>query len=201
MIGSRTMARTPSEGSSSAILTVPNLLSLARIALIPLFVGLIVRRGTEMAGLLLFGFVATTDWIDGAIARRTGAVSELGKVLDPTADRLAIGAGLIAFAVRGVFPWWAAFLILVRDGLVLAAGGLLMFGHRGRVEVRFIGKVATFGLMMAVPLVAWGNLGFAFEQAALVLGWTLYGVSIVEYYLATALYLGDMRRALSRSRG
>ena len=71
---------------------------------------------------MLFGVVVATDWVDGSVARRTGQVSELGKVLDPTADRLAIAAGLIAFVVRGVFPLWAALLILVRDVVVLIAG-------------------------------------------------------------------------------
>ena len=66
--------------------------------------------------------MVATDWVDGLVARRTGQVSELGKVLDPTADRLAIAAGLIAFVVRGVIPLWAALLILVRDAVVLIAG-------------------------------------------------------------------------------
>ena len=66
--------------------------------------------------------VVATDWVDGTIARRTGQVSELGKVLDPVADRLAIAAGLIALVVRGAFPLWAAALILVRDVAVLVAG-------------------------------------------------------------------------------
>ena len=77
-------------------------------------------------------------------------MSELGKVLDPTADRLAIAAGLIAFVVRGVFPLWAALLILVRDVIVLSRGRRLV-AEAVRLEVRFIGKVATFTLMMAIP--------------------------------------------------
>ena len=74
------------------------------------------------AGLLLFGAVVATDWVDGTIARRTGQVSELGKILDPVADRLAIAAGLIALVVRDVFPVWAALAILVRDVVVLVVG-------------------------------------------------------------------------------
>ncbi|HEX7464338.1 MAG TPA: CDP-alcohol phosphatidyltransferase family protein, partial [Actinomycetota bacterium] len=186
------MARAPSKGSS-AILTLPNAISFARILLIPVFTGLIIHRGTELAGLLVFGAVASTDWVDGVIARRTGSVTELGKILDPTADRLAVAAGLVAVLVRGAFPLWAALLILVRDAVVLIVGTALMLTRRVRVDVRFVGKSATFGLMLGVPLVAWGNLGFAFEHAALALGWTCYAVAIVEYYVAAALYAGDLR--------
>jgi len=194
------MARAPSKGSS-AILTLPNAISFARILLIPVFTGLIINRGTELAGLLVFGAVASTDWVDGVIARRTGSVTELGKILDPTADRLAVAAGLVAVLIRGVFPLWAALLILVRDAAVLIVGTALMLTRRVRVDVRFVGKSATFGLMLGVPLVAWGNLGFAFEHAALALGWTCYAVAIVEYYVAAALYAGDLRRALSSGVG
>ena len=100
---------------SSRVLTVPNLISALRIAAIPVFWALIVDEDTSAWGLVLFVVVVATDWVDGTIARRTGQVSELGKVLDPIADRLAIAAGLIALVIRGAFPLWAAALILARD--------------------------------------------------------------------------------------
>src|SRR4030042_1554446 len=115
------MARAPSKGSS-AILTLPNAISFARILLIPVF----------------------------------------------------------AVLIRGLFPLGAALLILVRDAAVLIVGTALMLTRRVRVDVRFVGKSATFGLMLGVPLVAWGNPGFAFEHAALALGWTCYTVAIVQ---------------------
>src|SRR5512134_67329 len=115
------------EASSSRVMTIPNVLSFLRIALIPVFVALIVDPDTTPWGLALFAVVAATDWVDGLLARRLGQVTELGKVLDPTADRIAMAAGLVALAVRGAFPWWAAALILVRDAVVLAVGvGLLI---------------------------------------------------------------------------
>ena len=127
------------------MLTVPNLISAVRIAMIPVFWALIVDQDTTTWGIVLFGVVVATDWVDGTIARRTGQVSELGKVLDPVADRAAIAAGLIALVVRGAFPCWAAALILVRDVAVLAAGAV-MAAEGVRIEVRWIGKVATFAL-------------------------------------------------------
>jgi cardiolipin synthase len=186
---------TRAPGQADRILTVPNVISFSRIALIPAFVVLIVDRDTTRLGVLLLVLVMATDWVDGAIARATGQVSDLGKVLDPVADRLAIAAGLIALVARDAFPLWAALLILVRDALVLIAGLVLLVARRARIEVRTLGKMATFALMAAIGLIAWGELGYALEPAALAVGWTLFAVGIVASYVATALYVGDLRRA------
>jgi cardiolipin synthase len=184
----------------SAIWTVPNVLSSIRIALIPVFCWLILDEGTTAAGILLFGAVVATDWVDGTIARRTGQVTELGKVLDPVADRLSIAAGLIALMVRGAFPVWAGSAILVRDVVVLIGGAVLLFGQRhARVEVRYIGKVATMSLMTAVPTISWGRLGYPLGDAALVVGWLAFVPGIVEYYVAAAVYLRDARRIRAAS--
>lgn len=182
------------------IATVPNLLSLIRILLIPVFVLLLLHHGTEEAGLILLGAVVATDWIDGYIARHTGQVSNLGKLLDPVADRLAIAAALITLVVRHAFPLWAALLVLVRDGLILVAG-LLLLGRGVRIDVRWIGKAATFGLMFAFPSIAWGNFGLFVHTALLVFGWVVFVPSIVLYYLAGIVYAFDMRRALRTKRG
>jgi cardiolipin synthase len=177
------------------VLTIPNVISFLRIALIPVFVALIVDPDTRRAGLVLFVVVVATDWVDGALARATGQVSDLGKVLDPVADRLAIAAGLIALVVADAFPLWAALLILVRDATVLIAGLVLLSKRRARIEVRHLGKVATFSLMAAIACIAWGSLGYPLAPAALACGWAVYAVGIVEYYVATVLYVGDLRRA------
>ncbi|HZD18178.1 MAG TPA: CDP-alcohol phosphatidyltransferase family protein [Actinomycetota bacterium] len=186
--------------ASGRVLTFPNLLSFARIVMIPVFVWLIVDRDSTFVGLVLFGAVLATDWVDGAIARATGQVSELGKVLDPVADRLAMGSGLVALVIRDAFPLWAALAIVVRDGLILVAGAALLAARHLRLEVRSLGKVATFALMMAIGCIAWGSLGYPFEAAFLACGWTFFAVGIFEYYLATVLYVGDLRRALAGAR-
>jgi cardiolipin synthase len=185
--------RTP---TSSRVLTVPNLISAVRIAMIPVFWTLIVDDDTTAWGIVLFGVVVATDWVDGTIARRTGQVSELGKVLDPVADRAAIAAGLIALVVRGAFPLWAAALILLRDIAVLAAGAV-MAAKGLRIEVRWIGKVATFALMLAIPAVSWGSLGLWPAAAALAVGWPIFVLGIVEYYVAAGAYANDLRRAMA----
>src|SRR5207244_13356439 len=92
--------------STSDILTVPNAISVGRVLLIPVFVILLERPGYEVAGLLVLAAASASDWVDGFVARRSGRVSELGKLLDPTADRLVMAAGLIALAARGALPLW-----------------------------------------------------------------------------------------------
>ena len=186
----------PPQGSGRRVLTVPNVISFLRIALIPVFVLLIVDPDTTTAGVILFGVAIATDWVDGTIARRTGQVTELGKLLDPVADRLAIAAGIIALAIRDVFPVWAAVAILARDLVVLLAGSYVLSRTHVRLNVRWIGKVATFSLMVAIPAISWGALGLPLDAAGTTIGWVCFAVGIVEYYIAAFAYARDARRAL-----
>ena len=183
--------------ASSAVVTVPNILSFARIATIPLFCWLAANERTRVWGILLFAVVVSTDWVDGYVARRTGQVTELGRILDPVADRLAIAAGLVTFAIVGLFPFWAALLILVRDVVVVFGGAVLLWGRNIRLEVRGIGKIATFSLMAAIAWIAWGNAEGPLGEVLLVGGWLAYAVGIVEYYVAAGLYAIDVRDALA----
>jgi cardiolipin synthase (CMP-forming) len=183
--------------ASSAVVTVPNILSFARIATIPLFCWLAANERTRIWGILLFAVVVSTDWVDGYVARRTGQVTELGRILDPVADRLAIAAGLVTFAIAGIFPFWAALLILVRDVAVVLGGAVLLWGRNIRMEVRGVGKIATFSLMAAIAWIAWGNAEGPLDDVFLVGGWLAYVVGIVEYYLAAGLYAIDVRDALA----
>jgi cardiolipin synthase len=183
--------------ASSAVLTVPNVISFARIVAIPVFCWLTAGGSTRLWGIALFAVVVSTDWIDGYVARRIGQVSEVGRILDPVADRLAIAAGLITFALVGVFPFWAALLILLRDVALLLGGAAVLWGKGIRVDVRWIGKIATFSLMAAIAWIAWGNAGGPLGQVLLVGGWLGYVVGIVEYYIAAGLYVIDVRDALA----
>src|SRR4051812_46577768 len=152
--------------------------------MIPVFVLLLLHHGTEAAGLVVVGVVMATDWVDGYIARRTHTVSELGKLLDPVSDRLAIAAAIIVLVIRDAFPLWAALLILVRDAGVFLVGVLLL-GSKGRkLDVRYIGKVGTFILMCTVPAIAWGNFDLPLGPAMVALGWIFFPVGIIEYYAA-----------------
>ncbi len=181
------------------VLTVPNALSLFRVLLIPLFVLLLLDDATRLAGFLVLAAVVSTDWVDGVIARRTGQVTEIGKLLDPIADRLALAAALVTFIVIDVFPLWGALLVLVRDATVLVAG-LWALGRGIRIDVRPIGKFATFTLMWGIPMIAWANARLPFDDLMAVLGWVWFPVGLVEYYAASVAYAFDLREALSALR-
>jgi cardiolipin synthase (CMP-forming) len=183
--------------SLDRIATVPNLLSAIRIALIPVFVLLLLDPDTQTAGLVLFCLTVATDWVDGYVARRTNQVSNLGKVLDPVADRLAIAAGLITLMVIDAVPVWAGILVLVRDALVLIVGGYLALRRGVRIDVRWIGKLATMFLMIGLPAIAWASFDLWLAPVARAGGWILYTAGIVAYYAALVPYAGDVRRALA----
>ncbi|MGH2692258.1 MAG: CDP-alcohol phosphatidyltransferase family protein [Actinomycetota bacterium] len=180
---------------SRRVLTIPNALSAARILLIPAFVLLILDRDTRLGGFLLLAAVVSTDWVDGYVARRTGQVTEVGKLLDPLADRLAMAAALVTFVATDLLPLWAALVILVRDSIVLGAGIWLALTGGPRIEVRTIGKYSTFTLMWGLPLIAWGNAGLPADDLATVLGWVWFPVGAIEYYVAAATYARDLREA------
>ncbi len=180
--------------------TLPNALSLLRILLIPAFVVLILREGTEAEGLMLLAAVAATDWIDGYIARRMGQVTRLGKLLDPVADRLALAAAVVALLARGAFPLWGGLLVLARDASVLAAAAFFMFRLGVRVDVSWVGKGSTFALMCGIPLLAWAEFGLVFASLTRPVGWALFALGIAGYYAAALLYALDLRGAVQRAR-
>jgi cardiolipin synthase len=194
------VSRAGQRGTDRRVLTVPNALSVFRILLIPVFVVLLADEDTRLAGFLLAGVVLSTDWVDGAIARRTGQVTEVGKLLDPLADRLAMAAVLITLAAVDLIPWWVAGVVLARDTVVLVAAAWLAATNGPRIEVRAIGKYATFTLMWGIPAIAWGNAGLPLDDAALVFGWVWFVVGTLEYYAAAVAYAVDLRDALRARR-
>ncbi|WP_373270503.1 CDP-alcohol phosphatidyltransferase family protein [Rhodococcus sp. 1163] len=166
---------------SSRVLTVPNVLSTLRLLAIPLFLYLLLvpeADGWALTVLLLSG---ATDWLDGKLARALDQSSQLGALLDPLVDRLSVVSALAAFVARGIIPWWVAAILIGRD--VVLAGTLLIYRRRGLPppEVIYLGKAATFVIMIALPVL----LGATGESAvADVL--TPIGYSLIIW--GTALY-------------
>ena len=185
--------------STDRVFTVPNAISLSRLLLIPAFLWLLASPGEEGWGIGLLVLVVASDWIDGYIARRTDSVSRLGSLLDPLSDRLVISAALIMFVAQGVFPTWTAALIIARDVFVLGASVLAVAKGR-QIAVRWTGKVATFDLMAAIPLIAWGGFDLPLAPAAIAIGWTFFVFGLPLYYVAAYGYVGDLRKALSNAR-
>jgi cardiolipin synthase len=181
---------------SDRILTVPNVVSFLRLLGIPVFWwALVVADDVVLAAWLMFA-IGWTDWVDGYLARRLNQVSRLGKALDPIADRLLIAASLIGGLIAGVLPGWFAWGLIVREVIVGLMAVYLAMRGAGTIEVRWMGKAATFGLYGAIPAF--------YLSAAGVAEWLLYPVAIVLgiiglglYWAVLVYYVGDSRAKLA----
>lgn len=190
-------ARDEPQEASDRIVTIPNALSLARLLALPLiYLDLVSGRLTRAFVLLVI--FAATDWLDGYLARRLDQISRLGTLLDPISDRALFLVVGIAFVVAGLLPVWALVLIVARDVAVLAVGGALLAAGKAPPAVTRIGKAATFGLMWAFPIwlvAAMVGDGATDPHGALaVLGWAVYLVSVVLYYVSAGQYAVEVAR-------
>jgi len=185
---------------SSAIVTVPNGVTLLRLLLMPVC-ALLLAGGHYLSGLVLTALVGATDWVDGWLARRTGRVSRLGQLLDPLADRLLIASVALALLVRGVLPWPAALLLVGRDLVLLAGWPLLRRRGVEPPEVIWLGKAATLVLLFALPVLTFGATGLAAAPAARAIGLALLWFGVVLYYLAGAVYVRMAAERLGQRAG
>ncbi|MHB1088435.1 MAG: CDP-alcohol phosphatidyltransferase family protein [Acidimicrobiales bacterium] len=133
-------------------LTWANAITAVRLALLPVFLWLLFSTDHRAVAAWLLGFLGATDWIDGYLARRLDQVSNIGKVIDPVADRLLVMAGLLAVAAASGVPWWFALATLVRELIVSLLTLLLAALGAARIDVLWWGKVSTFALMATFPL-------------------------------------------------
>lgn len=179
------------------MLTIPNLISLLRLGLIPVFLWILVGRDNPFVAGFVLGIIGSTDWVDGYLARRLDQVSEVGKILDPLADRIAVAAALIAGLITGDLPRWFAWALIIREGLVgLGALYVALRGHTA-LEVRRLGKLATLLLYAAV---AWFFVGAEWEVMRYV-AWIVGVPGLILYYLVAFQYAGDAMAAIRASKG
>jgi cardiolipin synthase len=177
--------------------TVPNLITTTRLACLPLFLYLMFGRSDRGAAAVVLGVIGATDWIDGHVARRFGQVSAVGKVLDPAADRVVFLVGAIALIVDGSVPLGFAVATLVRESIVALGALLLVTLKARRIDVTYVGKCATFGLLSAFPLFLAGASDLFFHRATRIAAWVIGIPSLVLSYYAAAGYLPLARRAVA----
>ncbi|MFZ0340869.1 MAG: CDP-diacylglycerol--glycerol-3-phosphate 3-phosphatidyltransferase [Gaiellaceae bacterium] len=171
---------------------VPNALTIARLALIPIFVVLMVRAGHDPswpAG-VVFGIAGITDQVDGFLARRWHVESRFGQIADPLADRLMIDAAVILLAYYGRLPWIGLVVIVGRD-LMLLAGSRVLAPRGIEIEVNTVGKAATWVLYAAI---AFRIVTHPSTQWPLYLFWA----GLVLAVVAAVFYIRTARRELQR---
>lgn len=189
---------------SNKIFTLPNLISFIRLLMIPVFLVLLFND-LNLAATLLFAIAASTDWVDGQVARRTNQVSRLGQLLDPAVDRLLMIAGVAGLFFVARLPLWIILFVLIRDLALLIGGGYVLKRYGVRVPVIYPGKVATTllyigfaGVLLNFPLLvglgvcdfSWlpgfshelYSWGFWFVYAGLILN-----IFTTTYYIVAAL--------------
>lgn len=177
------------------VFTVPNALSVLRLLTIPVFVWLAMGPRADGAAALVMALGGITDFLDGFLARRWNQISRVGQLLDPIADRLSTLAVLIVFLARGVVPWWFVVLLVGRDVLLaVRLAGLRRWGITG-LPVNFVGKAATFNLLLSFPLLLWGVSAVTGPaMAARVLGWALAIWGAGLYLYSGGLYVRQSRQ-------
>ena len=190
-------ASAPGARPSNAIITAPNAISLARLLLMPVCAWLLATRHYT-TGLVLTALVGASDWVDGWLARRIRQVSRVGQLLDPFADRMLIASVAVALLVRGVLPWPAVALLVGRDLVLLAGWPLLKRRGVEPPEVVWVGKAATFDLLVALPLLVMGEITWVAATAAHALGLALLWLGVVLYYLAGVVYVRMALDGLAR---
>ena len=184
------------------VVTIPNLISVARLACVPLFVWLLLARDRPMAAAVLLAILGATDWVDGWIARRFDQGSELGKILDPTADRVLLVAAAVALLADGWVPVWVGVVVLAREVLIsIAVLALGAIGAR-RIDVQWSGKAGTLALMFALPgFLLVDSIGHGAPRTLLLVAtWAFTVGGLILGYWAAVMYVPLARRALREGR-
>ena len=188
------MEDTPTQ--SSRVWTVPNLLSMGRLAGVPVFLWLVLGPEADGWALALLMLSGVTDWLDGYLARRLDQTSQLGQILDPVADRLYILAVVIGLAMCDIIPWWVAVILPLRDLLLWGLVPLLRTRGYSALPVHFLGKAATFNLLYAFPLLLLGDGEGVVATLAKVFGWAFAWWGIGLYWWAGVLYAYQVYKLL-----
>ena len=185
---------------STRVWTVPNTLSMARLAGVPVFLWLVLGPEADGWALGLLMVSGITDFLDGYLARKLNQRSALGEILDPVADRLYILAVVVGLALREVIPWWFAVVLPLRDLLLWVLVPFLRTRGYSALPVHFLGKAATFNLLYAFPFLLLAEGTGTLATWAKPIGWGFAWWGIALYWVAGALYVVQLRRYLAASR-
>ena len=188
------------EVAAHRVVTVPNALSVLRLAGVPLFLWLLLGPHADVAALVVLALSGLSDWADGVLARKLHQESRLGALLDPAVDRLYILATLIGLTLRHIIPWWLAAVIVGRDVLLALSLPILRRHGYGPPPVHYLGKAATFCLLYAFPLLLLAAHHGTLADIARPIAWafTIWGTAL--YLWAGALYLVQVGQLTRRAR-
>jgi cardiolipin synthase len=179
-------------------LMLPNLLSMLRLALVPVFLYLLLSEKYALA-IFAIALGGLTDYLDGYFARKFNQVTRLGQLLDPAADRLYIFSSLIGLTIVGFIPWWLAAMVIARDLMLLAVYPVLATHGYGPLPVHYLGKAGTFALLYAFPLLTMAKVWTSAQFFLLPFAWAVAIWGIGLYWWAGFVYLRQVRDVVKNS--
>ncbi len=191
------MARQPDGGSTSQVWTLPNIISMVRMAGVPLFLWLVIGPEADLWAIVVLMLSGVSDWLDGYLARRLNQMSKLGEILDPVADRLYILAAVVGLLYRDIMPWWVAVLLPARDLFLWGLVPFLRTRGYSALPVHYLGKAATAALLYSFPMLFLGDGDGAVSTLAEVFGWAFAIWGIGLYWWAGLLYAWQVRKLMA----
>ncbi|MDO4442910.1 MAG: CDP-alcohol phosphatidyltransferase family protein [Slackia sp.] len=190
------------EQVTNRIFTLANIVSFIRLCMVPAYL-VFLLEGHDILAAFMFALAASTDFVDGQLARRTHTVSRLGQLLDPAVDRILMIAGVVGLLLVGRLPLWIIVVVIARD-LLLLCGAAFLLRYKKRIAVVFPGKVATTllfvgfaGLLLNFPIInglglcdaAWLP-GFNAEQVSWGIWFVYAGLALALATTAVYIYRG-----------
>ena len=181
----------------SNVWTVPNVLTMIRLLLVPVFVVVYFRTTDEpkYAALAVFAAASLTDMLDGFLARKLNQITDFGKLFDPLADKLMVLTAMVCQALTGIFPWIAVIVVACKE-LFMVLGGLFLLSRDVVVYSNIFGKAAQVCFIASlilsffhVPLAEWGT------RLDLILLWISVGLAILAMVIYTVEYLRSLKKA------
>jgi cardiolipin synthase len=179
------------------VLTIPNALTLARLGLLGWALALLFGSNARVEAAVVLAIAGSTDFFDGYIARRFHQISNLGKFFDPIVDVVVLMSAVIAVAVYGGAPWWLAGIILARETHMVVTGLVLKKIGARRIDVIFLGKCATFGLMATFPALLLGDGAGLAARVLRIVGWVIGYPSLALSIVTVFLYIPIARAAIA----
>jgi len=182
------------------VLTWPNVVTMLRLACLPLFLMLLFQRDDRASAAWLLGFLGATDWVDGWLARRLDQRSDFGTIFDPAVDRLLFIVGVGSIVLDGAVPMWFGLAVVLREGFVAA---LMLIGTAlgmERFPVSQSGKNYTFALMFAFTLLLIGASDASWSLGARNAGWAIGIPGLLICYATALLYVPQVVRAVRAGR-
>jgi cardiolipin synthase len=191
----------PDEAAALArVWTLPNAITISRLGLLAAFVVALFPLHARLVAFILLGLTGSTDFLDGYVARHCNQVTTLGKIIDPSVDRIVVLVAIISGVVFGAVPIWLAAVVVGREALVSGAVLVLAALGAARIDVSWFGKAGTFGLMCAFPLFILAHGPGGWTRGVEIAAWVIVAPALAFSFYAMIIYVPLARNALATGR-